>query len=87
MYQFSDKTGNFDFWAQICPKMDFRVKILKMDLGSASPGAPIFRHDRQPSLFGSKLSQKWILGSEFQKSKSGFGINFQSKWKTFNFLA
>ena len=25
-------------------------------------------------MFGPKFSQKWILGSKFQKSKSGFGI-------------
>ena len=28
--QFSVKTDNFDFWAQICQKMDFGVKILKI---------------------------------------------------------
>ena len=26
-------------------------------------------------LLGPKFAQKWILGSEFQKSKSGFGID------------
>ena len=26
-------------------------------------------------IFGPKFAQKWILGSDFQKSKSGFGIN------------
>ena len=31
-------------------------------------------------IFGPKFAQKWILGLEFQKSKSGFGIN------TFNIL-
>ena len=37
--------------------------------------APIFRQNRQLWIFGPKFAQKWILGSEFQKSKSGFGIN------------
>ena len=33
------------------------------------------RQDKQFWLFGSKFAQKWILGLEFQKSKSEFGIN------------
>ena len=36
---------------------------------------PIFRQNGQLWFFGPKFTQKWILGSEFQKSKSGFRIN------------
>ena len=35
---------------------------------------PIFRRNGQLWLFEHKFGQKWILGSEFQKSKSGFRI-------------
>ena len=31
--------------------------------------------DGQLWLFGPKFAQKWVLGSKFQKSKYGFGIN------------
>ena len=34
-----------------------------------------FSDKTQLWLFGPKFAQKWILGSEFQKSRSGFGIN------------
>ena len=37
--------------------------------------APIFRQNGQLCIFGPRFTQKWILGSEFQKPKSGFGIN------------
>ena len=36
---------------------------------------PIFRQKGQPWIFGPKFAQTWILGSEFEKSKSGFEIN------------
>ena len=36
---------------------------------------PILRHKGQLWIFGPKFAQKWILGSKFQKSKSGFGIS------------
>ena len=35
---------------------------------------PIFRQNGQLWIFGPKFAQKWILGSKFQKSKSGFVI-------------
>ena len=44
---------------------------------------PIFRQIGQLWIFGPKFAQKWILGLEFQKSKSGFGIN-TSKISSFN---
>ena len=34
-----------------------------------------FQTKRTTLTFGSKFAQKWILGSEFQKYKSRFGIN------------
>ena len=39
------------------------------------PYVPIFRQNGQLWVCGPKFAQKWILGSEFEKSKSGFGIN------------
>ena len=39
------------------------------------PCLPIFRQHKQLWLFGPKFAQKWILGSEFQKCKSGFRIS------------
>ena len=39
------------------------------------PCVPIFRKNGQLWLFRPKFAQKWILGLEFQKSKSGFGIS------------
>ena len=36
---------------------------------------PIFKENGQLWIFGPKFAQKWILGLEFQKSKSGLGIN------------
>ena len=39
------------------------------------PCVPIFRKNRQLWLFPTKFAQKWILGSKFQKSTSGFGIS------------
>ena len=29
VHQFSDKTNNFEFWVQICPKIDFGVRTSK----------------------------------------------------------
>ena len=34
-----------------------------------------FQTKRTTLTFSPKFAQKWILGSEFRKSKSGFGIN------------
>ena len=38
------------------------------------PCVPIFRKNEQLWLFWPKFSQKWVLGSKFQKSESGLGI-------------
>ena len=34
-----------------------------------------FQENKNLWIFGPKFAKKWILGSKFQKSKSGFGIN------------
>ena len=34
-----------------------------------------FQAKRTTLTFFAQISQKWILGSEFEKSKSGYGIN------------
>ena len=60
MCQFSVNTDIFSlFWPSI-PEI---------------PYVPIFRQNDQLWIFGPKFAQKWILGLEFQKSNSGFGIN------------
>ena len=46
-----------------------RISILEI------PCVPIFRQNGQLWIFGPKFAQKWILGSKFQKPKSGFGIS------------
>ena len=46
---------------------------------------PIFRQHRQLLLFWPKLAQKRILESEFQKSKSGSGIN-TPRYHLYHFL-
>ena len=65
---FKTKLTTLNFWAQIFPKMDFGVEISKILvwIWNQHPWdtcAPIFRQNG------------WTLGSEFQKSKSGFGIS------------
>ena len=38
------------------------------------PCVPIFKENQQLWLFWPTLAQKWVLGSEFQKSRSRFAI-------------
>ena len=59
------------FWLKFAQKTNARIRISFLEI----PYVPIFRQNEQLWLFGPKFAQKWILGSEFQKSKSGFGIN------------
>ena len=77
--QISGKTKNFDFFSPNLAKNGFRfcnsenyvrirISIVKM------PCMLIFRENEQPWLFRPKFAQKWVLGSKFQNSKSGFGI-------------
>ena len=94
------KRTTLTFLTQICPKGNLELEIHKTNVGIRIsileiPCVPIFRQNGQLWLFGPKFAQKWILGSEFQKSKSGFGIsilemsctNFQTKKTTLNFWA
>ena len=74
MYQFFNKTNNFDFFGPNLPKNGFwdqNFKNLSLDLESASLRCYVHQ-------FSDKFAQKWILGSEFQKSKSGFGIRINN---------
>ena len=50
-------------------KVGIRISILEIQ------SVPIFRQNGQLLIFGPKFTQKWILRSKFQKSKSGFGIS------------
>ena len=72
MYQFLEKMENFEFLAQNLPKNQFwdqNFKNLCLDSESASFKYNVYQ------IFGPKFAPKYILGSEFEKSKSGFGIN------------
>ena len=76
---FEAKRSTLTFLAQVCPIMDLGWEIRKTNLGIRisivkMPCMPIFRKNGQLWLFRPKFAQKWILGSEFQKSKSRFGI-------------
>ena len=78
--QFSIKTDNFDFLAQICPKRKLGFEIQITNVGIIInifeiPSVPIIRQNGQLWIFGPNFAQKWILGSKFQKSKSGFRIS------------
>ena len=87
VHQFPDKTDNFEFFDQNLPKNEFwgrNFKNLSLDSESASLRYCVHQFSDKTGNFeflGPNLpkngfwSQKWILGSEFQKSKSGFAIN------------
>ena len=70
--------------AQICPKLDLGSKIQKTNAGIRISildisCVPIFRQNEQLWLFRPKFSQKWILGSEFQKSKCRLKMSISKK--------
>ena len=74
---FQAKNTILVFLAQICPKSNLRSEFWKSKprIGISSSkitGAPIFRQNGLVWLFWPKFTQKWILGSEFRKSNSGF---------------
>ena len=83
--QFSGKTHNFDFFDPNLPKkeleglefqkINFEIRISSI---SADTMCANFQTNGQLGLFEPKFAQKWILRSEFQKSKSGFGISTSS---------
>ena len=70
MYQFSDKTDNFDFLGPNLPKNGFWGRNFKNLTGDTM--WTNFQTKWTTLNFG---AQKWFLGLEFQKSKSGFRIN------------
>ena len=84
VYQFSDKTDNFEFLGPNLPKNGFwgqNFKNLSLDLESASLRYYVYQFSDKTDNFGFsglKFAQKWNLGSEFQKSKSAFGINISN---------
>ena len=65
---------------QIYLEMDLGMAIQKTNVGIRisivkMPCKPIFRKKKKKlRLFRQKFAQKWVLGSEFEKSKSGFRI-------------
>ena len=74
---FQTERTTLTFLAQICPKRIFGLEIQETYVGKRISILEIsclliFRQNGQLWLFGSKFAQKWILGSEFRKSKSGF---------------
>ena len=83
VYQFLNKMDNFEFLGPNLPKNGFCVQnfknlILDSESGSLRYYVTNFQTKQTALNFGHKFAQKWILGSEFQKSKSGFGINTSS---------
>ena len=81
MYQFTDKTDNFELFDQDLPKNGFwgrNFKNLNLDSESASLRYSVHHFsDKYGQLWttGAKFAQKWILGSKFQNLKSEFGIS------------
>ena len=73
---FQLKRTTLTFLVQIYPKRKLGFGIQKTNVGIRIsifeiPFVPILRQNRQLWLYGPKFVQKWILGSKFQKSKSG----------------
>ena len=68
------------FLAQFCPKRNSKLEIHKTNVGLRISilnilSVPIFSYNGQLWLFWPEFAQNWILGSKFQTSKPGFGIN------------
>ena len=68
------------FLAHIWPEMDLVLQIQKTNIGIRIsilqiPCVPIFRQNGRLEFFGPNLPKYWILGSEFPKFKSRFGIS------------
>ena len=57
-----------DFWLQI-QKTSGEIRIIILEM----PYVPMFKEKKDNfNFFGKKFAQKWILGLQFQKSKSDF---------------
>ena len=70
---------NRQLW-RFCPKMDLVLEIQKTNVWIRMIilkilCVPNFLQNGQLSFFWPKFAEKWIWGSEFQKSKCGFGIS------------
>ena len=77
---FKAKRTTLTFSASICPKryLEFEIQKSIVWIRISIPEilrVPIFWQNEQLRLFGLKFAQIWAIGLEFQKSKSGFGIN------------
>ena len=87
------------FWAQICPKMDFGVKILKIKSGFRISilkllCVPIFRHKGNLKFLGPNLPKNQFWGQNFKNlsldSESGslryYEHQFSENTDNFEFL-
>ena len=77
---FQAKQTTLIFPAQNCPKTNWESQIQKTNDGLRiniimMPYVPILGGNRQLWIFRPKFAQKWILGLEFRKSKSGSRIS------------
>ena len=79
MQPFSDTMDKFEVLGLNSPKKGFwRWNFKNLSLHSESTSLrcpPIFRQNGQTWVFEPKFAEKWILGSEFEKSKSKFRIS------------
>ena len=81
VHQFLDKMDNFEFLDPNLPKNGFcsrNFKNLSPDSESASLRYYVHQHSDKTNNFeflGPNLPKNGLWGSEFQKSKSGFGSN------------
>ena len=82
IYQFSGKMDNFKFLGPNLPRNRFwGWKFKNLRQGSESASLRYYVHQFSDKTYRSEFlgqicpKQKWILGSKFQKSKTGFGIS------------
>ena len=73
------------FWLKFAQKTNARIRISFLEI----PYVPIFRQNDNFDFLDPNLPKKVILGLEFQKSRSGFGISLSKIpcEPTLNFLA
>ena len=77
VYQFLNKTDNFEYLGPNFPKTGFWGKNFKVWIRNQHPWDTMWTSFQKGQLwiFRPKFSQKWSLGSKFQKSKSGFVVS------------
>ena len=71
MYQFSGKTNNFDFLAQICPKMDLGSEIQKTKYWNKNQ----HRQDAMDANFQEKQTTLTFSTQIYQKKNLWVGIS------------